>query len=87
MPIKKIKQKLAKTKIDFAALDEALELGFTIALPPVLLAFLGLFLDKVFHSRPTLTIIFIFAGAFLGMFTAAKEIKDILKKIKPPFKK
>jgi len=69
-------------KAVLTSLNMAVGLGFVIALPPVLFAFLGVFLDKIFHTQPALTIIFIFLGIIAGIYSSFKEVKKFLKQVK-----
>lgn len=56
-------------------LSQASTLGMTIALPPVIAVFFGLFLDKLINTTPIFTIIFILLGLLIGIFSAVKEVK------------
>lgn len=57
----------------------ALNLGFILALPPIIFTFIGLYLDKIFNSKPYLTIIFILLGVLTSILAAFKEAKKFLK--------
>ena len=57
------------------ALSMAWELGYTIAIPIVVLALLGRFLDKILHTSPIFLLICIFLS--IGISSYAIYIKTI----------
>lgn len=74
----KKKSKKTNSELLLKSLHTAWGLGFVIVLPAILFAFLGIFLDKLFHTSPLLTIIFILLGPVVGFSIAIKEIKKII---------
>lgn len=52
----------------FSALSLAWELGYTIAIPIVVFALLGRFLDKWLHTSPWLLLIGIFVSIIISSF-------------------
>ena len=59
---------------------QASEMGFSIALPPVLGAFFGLWLDKQFGSKPLLTLTCLLFGSFLSFAKLFKEVSKYKQK-------
>jgi F0F1-type ATP synthase assembly protein I len=78
--VKKIKAKSkTKQKFDYQIISLALNLGFIIALPPIIGTFLGIYLDKLLNLKPILTISFIILGTVGGAYSAIKEAQKIVK--------
>lgn len=77
-----MKKKKFKKRQDWPTLVKdfqiASSLGFVIALPPVLGAFLGIFLDKILKTTPFLTLAFILLGTAGGLIAGIKTIKEII---------
>ncbi|HEY4479085.1 MAG TPA: AtpZ/AtpI family protein [Candidatus Paceibacterota bacterium] len=57
----------------------ALELGFTIAIPIVLLALLGRLLDRWWGTSPWLLLIGIFVSMIVSIALIYKKTKDVLR--------
>jgi len=72
-------QKEIKKKIDpFFIFGKATEISFNLVFFPVILLFLGLFIDKKFHTTP----VFILSGCVLGFVYAvyrASKLKNLMK--------
>ena len=66
-----------------AALSLAWELGYTIAIPIVIFAFLGRFLDKKFDSSPWLILIGIFLALLISGFAVTKKALKIIAAAAP----
>lgn len=60
-----------------SSVDIAMELGYSIVIPIVGGAFLGVYLDKRFGIAPKLTLLFIFLGLGLGIYNAYRLLKNI----------
>lgn len=58
------------------SVDIAMELGYSIVIPIVGGAFLGVYLDKRFGIAPKLTLLFIFLGLGLGIYNAYRLLKN-----------
>ncbi len=56
----------------------AWELGYTIAIPLVVLALLGRMADKYFGTSPLLLLIGIFTSILLTSFLVYRKTKDIM---------
>ncbi|TSC54242.1 MAG: hypothetical protein LiPW16_98 [Microgenomates group bacterium LiPW_16] len=56
----------------------AFELGFIIAIPPVLGIYLGFWLDKNFGTKPVLTVFFLIGGLVLAILATRRIIKKTL---------
>jgi F0F1-type ATP synthase assembly protein I len=56
------------------------QLGLLMVSSILIFFFLGLFLDKLIHTRPLLTIIFIALGVFTGGFTVYKTLMKFYEK-------
>ncbi|MEW6407971.1 MAG: AtpZ/AtpI family protein [Patescibacteria group bacterium] len=67
------------SKSDFRVLKLAWELGYTIAIPIVLSALLGRFLDKKFDTSPWFLLLGIFLSIFISSFGVYKKTVAILK--------
>lgn len=68
--------------IRFISAGLATEVGYSIAIPIVAGAFLGVWLDDVFHSKPKLTLSLIFFGIFLSFVNLFRIVNSIIKKEK-----
>lgn len=72
-----------KSKRDFSspwmAVQLAWELGYMIAIPAVLLGFVGAYVDKAFHTSP----LFLIAGFLLAVTLSAiavyRKVREIIK--------
>lgn len=58
----------------------AWELGYVIAVPLVILALLGRYLDKKLETSPWLLLIGILAAIFISSYGIYKKFKDIVEK-------
>lgn len=56
----------------------AFELGYTIAIPIVVFAFLGRLADKYLNTSPFLLLLGIMISIFLSSFLIVKKMKEIL---------
>lgn len=78
-----ISDKTNQNKIDkpkeIFSLGLAGEIGFTVSVPLVLGAFLGVWLDEKIGTRPKITLSLIFLGLFVSIINLYKIIKDIIK--------
>ena len=52
------------------------QLGFSIAIPPAVLAFLGNWADQRFGTGPWLLLVGIVLGALLAFYTLYRMLKD-----------
>lgn len=66
-----------KPPIDFSAWQLAFELGYTVAIPIVLLALLGRFADKQFGSSPWLLLIGIVVSLFITPFLVYRKVTKL----------
>jgi len=57
-------------------------LGTQLAVTIALLAFLGIFLDERFRTKPVFILICTFFGAFAGLYNFIKSINELDKKKK-----
>ncbi len=57
-------------------LGNSLGLGFSVSLPIVAGVIFGLYLDKRFGFYPLATLFCAFLGAFLGLFSIIRQIKQ-----------
>lgn len=64
---------------DFSAIKLAWELGYTIIIPLILFALLGVFLDKRFNTIPLFTILGIILAAIISSIVIYKKVKPILE--------
>lgn len=60
-----------------SAFDQAMNLGFAIAIPIAGGALLGVYLDKQFNTSPKLTLSLLFFGLFIGIYSVYKIIQSI----------
>ena len=60
----------------------ASEIGFSIAVPLVVGALFGVWLDQQFGTRPKLTLSFLFVGILLSGMSFGKIISNYIKKNK-----
>jgi F0F1-type ATP synthase assembly protein I len=67
------------SKSDFSALKLAWELGYTIAVPLVVLALAGRFLDKKLDTSPWFLLAGIFLSLFISSFGVYRKTVGILK--------
>ena len=67
----------------WAALSLAWELGYTIAIPIVIFALLGRFLDKKFDSSPWLLLLGIFFALLISGFVVTKKALKIIAAAAP----
>lgn len=58
----------------------ASEIGFSIAIPLVVGALAGVWLDEKFASRPKLTLSFLFIAVIISFINLIKIANDIIKK-------
>lgn len=54
-------------------------LGFVIAIPPIIGTFIGLYIDRWLSTKPIFTIILILLGTIAGTYSAIKEAKKLIK--------
>lgn len=69
-----------KSKQDFSywnALEMLGQLGFVIAIPAAVFAYLGALLDRKYHTSP----LFIIAGLGLAIFLSSLAVYRMIKKI------
>jgi ATP synthase protein I len=59
-----------------------LGLGTQLAITIVILAFLGVYLDGKFQTKPVFILICTFFGAFAGLYNFIKSINELEKKHK-----
>lgn len=74
------KQETKRSQTENSSLFEAVEIGFSIALPIVSGALFGLWLDRKFGLHPKLTLVFLgvgILGAFASLF---KLVNDFSRK-------
>lgn len=64
--------------VNFSAWQLAWELGYTIAVPIVILALVGRFADRHFDSSPWLLVAGIVLSVFLSSALVYKKVKKIL---------
>ena len=57
--------------------NQAMDLGFAIAVPIAGGALLGVYLDKRFNTSPKLTLSLLFFGIFVGIYSVFKIIQNI----------
>lgn len=69
------------SKSDFGALKLAWELGYTIAIPLVIFALAGRFLDKKFDTSPWLLLGGILISIFISSFGVYKKTTAILRSL------
>jgi len=50
-----------------------LGLGLQLAVTVTVMAFIGIWLDNQFETKPILTVVFAFLGVFAGMYTFIKS--------------
>ncbi|MDO8594030.1 MAG: AtpZ/AtpI family protein [bacterium] len=67
------------TKGDFNAWQLAWELGYTIAIPIVVLALVGRWGDKKLETSPWLLLAGIVVSIFITSFAVYRKVKGILK--------
>ena len=63
-----------------SSMFEAVEIGFSIALPIVAGALFGLWLDEKFNLHPRLTLIFLGVGILGGFTSLFKLVNDFSRK-------
>lgn len=71
---------MKKTNKTFSALSLAWELGYTIAVPIVVLALLGRFLDKRMGTSPWLLLAGILLSIAASSYVIYKKTLDIIEK-------
>jgi F0F1-type ATP synthase assembly protein I len=69
-------------KKTFSASSLAFELGYLIAIPIVLLAFTGRWLDKHFNTSPWLLLIGVLLSIIISSFAIYKKTINIIKDVK-----
>lgn len=72
------------SKSDFSAIKLAWELGYTIAIPLVVLALFGRFLDKKFDTSPWLLFLGILISIFISSFGVYRKTTGILRNLENP---
>lgn len=70
-------------------LDFAMELGYTIAVPVVILAIGGAYLDKHFHTSPLFLLLGVLLAFTISAIAVTKKVRSILNRMpkvmpKPP---
>jgi len=68
-----------RSAVDFSAWQLAWELGYTIAIPIVVLALAGRWADKYFKTEPWLLLSGIVVSIFISSFLVYRRVKDVLK--------
>ncbi len=71
-----------KKQLQFFGLGMATEIGYSIAVPVVLGALIGVWLDIRFQSKPKFTLSGIFTGIFLSFVNLYKIVQNITRKSK-----
>ena len=71
--------KKTKKSIQFLSVGLATEIGYSIAVPLVLGAMFGVWLDGKFDSKPKLTLSFLFLGLFISFARLYKIVNVIIK--------
>lgn len=64
----------------FDAISLVSQLGFSIAVPIVLMALLGNWIDKKIGTTPWIFILFLMIGIVAGFVSAYKQIMTVTKK-------
>lgn len=70
------KARTAKKGNDLIENYESMNIGFYLATPLLLGVFLGLFLDRSFHTKPFFTIALIVLGAVGSFYNLYKLVKE-----------
>jgi len=73
------KSKYEDKKKFYQSFSIVTQLGLSIALPPVVGAFLGKVLDGKFHLAPIMTLSFIFLGLIISLASFYTTIKKFIK--------
>lgn len=74
-------------ELDYKTLRLALGLGYTIAVPLVLLALGGRLLDKYLHTSPLFILISILASLVISTISLVRKVTPIIKDLEKPNKK
>ncbi|MFA5926367.1 MAG: AtpZ/AtpI family protein [Parcubacteria group bacterium] len=64
----------------WSAASLAWELGYLIAIPLVVLALLGRFIDRKYHTEPWFFLLGIILAILITSYTVYKKSKDIIDK-------
>ncbi len=67
-----------KREVQLFSLGLVRDIGFSIAIPLVLGAFAGAWLDQRFNMRPKFTLSFLIAGLLISIISLYKIVKDII---------
>jgi F0F1-type ATP synthase assembly protein I len=70
------KERLSKRSEQFTELRFS-NVGFYLVTPLIMGVILGLLLDRLFNTKPNLTIFLIFIGAIASFYNLFKLVKDI----------
>ena len=82
--IEKKQVPIQKSETTIQFLMNASEMGFSLALPIVLGAFFGLWLDGKFQTQPMFTMSFLFVGIFFSFARLFIIVRDYSKPDKKP---
>jgi len=69
-----------KNESSWSAVSLAWQLGYSVAVPLVVLAFLGRFLDKKLETSPWLLLTGILFSIFMSSYLVYKKTLDIINK-------